>query len=546
MEPRVTKREKKLLLAYDLSSRIRCSAIYPQPAPNGSSIIFYGHDNGLKALWRGGRKLRSPSQRSATQQDSDIMEFDQEDQSLDLANGPNKYEDQEEELDADHPYHSILYTLDFKLDSAVSKIVIPTSITGQGLTDHEHGTIVVATLKGSIYVLDVPLAPPADNRAKAIASSVLRKAVQLKHDGTYVRCLAAKEADSGLIVAAYTRQLELWQSSQEPDKTKSAAQHTIVPYTGACTSIAFHPALRSRQFVVTDRFGSATVYEASVQSTTQSSGPIYSLYTPFEAQSENSSATPSRKRLLATQFILGGRCIIALVENGQWGIWDTTASQPGKSLEQFVLSGYLETAVASEVHEPAVARRTSSSLTPMTPNTRKTKSSEFFSAPRPRPEGEAATGGISVSRTSSTAGVPDESVMIWHNNEIFSIPSVQSFWQRSTSGSGGLGTLYTPGIARIPGINLFNETITSISQFAAGTAASGIGQLRTQRDILVSAEYRFVITQNRASPTDPFSQAQPAESKDLRMLDAGELDLGGVDRILGNMDGRSRKVGFVH
>lgn len=147
----------------------------------------------------------------------------------------------------------------------------------------------------------------------------------------------------------------------------------------------------------------------------------------------------------------------------------------------------------------------------------------------------------------------DESAILWYNAEVYSIPSLQAFWQRSTNGSGGLGSLYAPGLTHITDVNLGSEAITSISQFAPNTPSTTSGPMNTQRDLLVSAEYRFIILQ-ALRPSTPakslFQQAlteRPA-SRDQRMLDAGDLDIGGMDRMLDSMadgDTRLRKVGFA-
>ena len=130
---------------------------------------------------------------------------------------------------------------------------------------------------------------------------------------------------------------------------------------------------------------------------------------------------------------------------------------------------------------------------------------------------------------------------------------MQSFWQRSTGNNGaGFGSLYAPGLTHVSDIDLMNENITSISRFAPKSTTSSLGQMNTPRDILVSAEHRIVILQNlkpRAPTKDLFGQAtERPTARDQQMLDAGDLDLGGMDRMLDGMagDGRARRVGFAH
>ena len=75
--------------------------------------------------------------------------------------------------------------------------------------------------------------------------------------------------------------------------------------------------------------------------------------------------------------------------------------------------------------------------------------------------------------------------------------------------------------------------------------------MNMQKDLLVSAEHRFVILQSLRPPVAARQLfQQPAERpalQDQLMLDAGELDVGGMDRMLNSMaaDGRTRRVGFA-
>ena len=190
----------------------------------------------------------------------------------------------------------------------------------------------------------------------------------------------------------------------------------------------------------------------------------------------------------------------------------------------------------------------------MTPNTRKTKSQNFFSG-APKAPGAVAKGGICVAGNDTVTGQNDESVMLWYDGEVYNIPNMQLFWHRSLNVSNsGTGGLYAaPGLSHITDVNLMNENITSISQFSAKSSSSGLGQMNTTRDFLVSAEHRFIIHQATRPPVparglfEKATTAAPSNDRDQRMLDAGELDIGGMDRLLDSManGARTRKVGFA-
>ena len=72
MEPRIVKRERKLQLAYDLPHRIHCARIYPAQCANGSTLVLYGHDQGIRVLYRGGRRPKhSDSSRTEYEDEED-------------------------------------------------------------------------------------------------------------------------------------------------------------------------------------------------------------------------------------------------------------------------------------------------------------------------------------------------------------------------------------------------------------------------------------------------------------------------------------------
>jgi len=138
---------------------------------------------------------------------------------------------------------------------------------------------------------------------------------------------------------------------------------------------------------------------------------------------------------------------------------------------------------------------------------------------------------------------------------VYSISNLQTYWTRSIGG-GSAGSLYGPGLTRVENLNLFGELISSIEQFAASDVAVRAG---AQRDLLIAAEHRLLMlsssTPQRESITALFSRelehVAETDQVDQRLLSRGELDLGGMDRLLEGMDGGSsivpvgRRVGFA-
>jgi hypothetical protein len=163
--------------------------------------------------------------------------------------------------------------------------------------------------------------------------------------------------------------------------------------------------------------------------------------------------------------------------------------------------------------------------------------------------------------TSSLAGVEDV-VTLWYENVGYSIPSLRSLWGRiaKESRSGAGGSLYGPGLSRIEGLDMGGERIQSISQLPNNAP----GSQSSQKDYLVTGEHRIIFLESRL-PREPARQLFTNDSADTSaidhsLLERGELDIEGLDRMLDNMKededvfmsgalngtSRTRKVGFAN
>jgi hypothetical protein len=584
------------LCSYELNHRIYASHIYPVTAPNGSTAIIYGHDRGLRILWRGGRRPKAqPSPQPATRQwpngssKKDVIAIDDSDEEVQPQATESKqeqWEAEEDELDPDCPYPDMLQEVDVDLDAEVLRIAVPQLPTApsqrSGKMLKAHGVIAVACADGTQRVISFALAPPAPSREDKYANTVRGGQVIFPANGPVCHALAAKivpadvldpncetQATEFLLVTVASDVLRLYRFSifDELTALEQDASTRVIPLPHPAVHVAFHPSSKSAQLLLSDVCGAVRLFSPYVSSGRSSSsgsgGPAdaggeklgrweMALHTSF-AFTKNGLA--NRKRILDAKWILGGKAVLVLLEDGEWGVWDLSGSQPGRNAEEFTLRGYLG---ASATESPASTHpKKSSRLVPMTPNTRKTKAEVLFSGP-PKTPGVAASGGITVASGSTRLGQQDESIIMWYNSQIYCIQSLQAFWQRSTNqNSNTFGSLHSPGLTHITDINLHNENITSISQFAPITSSSSIGQMNTQRDLLVSAEHRLIILQ-ALRPAGPArmlfqradaSEVPKASALDQKMLDVGQLDLGGMDRMLESMaagDARPRKVGFAH
>jgi hypothetical protein len=590
MEPRITKRERKLQLAYDLPHRIHCARIYPVPCSNGSTLVLYGHDHGMSLLYRGGcrPKQRVNRQRNTRQtrqtRSKDVVILDDSDQDEPQQNGSSRadYEDEEDEMDPDTPYPSIIQDLDIKLGSAVLRIAtpsLPSQASQRPSIAKNHAIVAVHTADGQVSVLQIPLAPTHSTNNRDVLNAILNDKIDLAAGKTMIKDISIKiltryrssEAQSTICVAAASDSLRLWRlptNGEEILIEGTTLQRLSIPSNATKTS--YHPSAASAQVLLVDTQSAVRIYDPSspkdpsLRPSSSDSMSVESdevgkwvmaFQAPYHALSIERPAVPARKKILDAKWVLGGRAIFALLEDGEWGIWDVRAStQDSKTIGEFTLHGFLGLAAAVAPTEQAKQRKGSSKLAPMTPNTRKTKSQNFFSG-APKAPGAVSKGGIAVAGTDNLTGQNDESIMLWYDGEVYTIPNMQLFWHRSLNVSNSTtGGLYAaPGLSHITDVNLMNENITSISQFSAKSSSSGLGQMNTPRDFLVSAEHRFIIHQATRPPVpargffEKATTTAASTDRDQRMLDAGELDIGGMDRLLDSManGARTRKVGFA-
>ena len=518
-----------------------------------------------------------------------MIDEDEEHQQSHSNDTDDKYEVEDKAQDPASPYPPIVAELDLDLETEVLHLAVPSILPSNRLSQlaRTHMVFALATSTSTVKLMMIPLEPPAPGTHEEYLEDGVTE-IDLQGPRSIARDLAVKIKTKGkdskhtqedtsseedeVLVASTGTSLSLWHlplsSTQSYAPLPPQIQTSMI---GAVVSFQSSPRLDS--LLLAELSGLVRVLglrESNEQHTSTDptiaasvSSPAHSRWvmsyqTPFHAPENGNPALARRKKILSGAWVLGGRGILVLLEDGQWGVWDVSGSSQasGKSAQDFTLYGYLNTSSTSEApSNPSQKRNSGSKLAPMTPNTRKVKAENLFAGSL-KPVNAASSGGISISITQSKAGQLDESVVMWYNNSIYSINSMQSFWQRS-QGSGdrsSFGGLYTPGLTHITDINLMNENITSISQFAPRPtiATSALGQMNVQSDLLVSAEHRYIMLQH-LRPQGPMrqQQLQPTAdrplSRDQRMLDVGEVDLGGMNRILDGMaeDGRVRKVGFA-
>jgi hypothetical protein len=613
------------------------ATIYPVKAPNGSTIILYGLENGVGVAWRGGRPLKKataqlkqtakPAKINGTNNDAImIIDSDSDEPAKAASQQPApaaEFEDEEEELDPDQPYPSFVQQLRLALGTEVLHLAVPQVPTISSLRPADtipaifstHMVFTVTCADCTIRVITLPLSPPSELAkekplsAKSQYGEEITKvqAHQSIARGVSVTWTARSEPSSkdpsddemdmdgegeaattparrrrnqqsrsrsrnqgqdgfDLLVASHSAELggllKVWRLQLFDSSVK--ATHPIAPYktvtlrkhaSRVMFNTAQYPKRRHSQLLITDASGTARVYDLFAPGKRRAhgglseAGAFISTYRSSFESVKNSSFTPAalaaRKPIVDAAWVSDGRHILCLLADGEWGVWDVDRSGPSPPADPlaFSLRGYVGTSEKDSSSSGASSpkRGARSSLAPMTPNTRRRKEETLFKG-SPSISAAAPHGGITIAALSSSNGAPsEESVIIWYGSEVYRIADLAKFWARTASASGG-NSLPSPSLAQITDISLFGETITSISQFDTTSQAS---RMAVPRDLLISAEHRLIITATTTKSLGRdfnamFSQEQTetddARRTDQALLSHGELDLGGMDRLLDDME----------
>lgn len=170
--------------SYQLPHRVHAAKGYPILAPNGSQIIIYGYENGLKVVWRGGRRFSArtapaskedKSKQKANGGNEDavmIIDSDEEDNTPEPPREEETavygFEAEETEVDPTYPLEEVLRQIDIPLGSKVLDVAVPRVLpeTARSALDPVppvvKDTIVVVAVCAdySTRIVTLPLKPP--------------------------------------------------------------------------------------------------------------------------------------------------------------------------------------------------------------------------------------------------------------------------------------------------------------------------------------------------------------------------------------------------
>jgi hypothetical protein len=326
------------------------------------------------------------------------------------------------------------------------------------------------------------------------------------------------------------------------------------------------------------RGSTATSDSASSRASLRTSGSdrgriLLTFLPPFVHDTGAVLPLPRRKKCLAAQWVAGGRAVVALLEDGEWGIWDLEAVGPnssgigsnlirgqsnisglqGGSITKFAIrSNIFPSEVKKEISSSSQVQPISGSLAPMTPSTRKVRSEGLFQGASKQDVGSASPpsvgGYICVEEHPPQNGRPlDESVIITYGGENIYLSSLSAFWKADIKPARlpvvRLGGQEPRGLAVLPHTMHDNST--------TGTALFGLAS-SSLPDFVVQTSHRLILSVQALSTateqpwkslagTTAIPGSHANFTSDQALLNSGDLDVDGMDRILSNMGTSGRR-----
>lgn len=664
--------------------RIYSSKIYPSQSPNGSTIVIYGHEQGVRILWRGGKNFKlaqrpkeKPKVNGSSIQDAMMVESDEEGPAEPAARSTADFEAEEDESDPCAPYHNIIRYLDIDCGTCVRHIAIPhipaymqESAPGAFPSILLSNIVVAAACNdGSVKLITLPLQPPLpsfdETSHKAlqvvniaginahhevpssitITQSAIPDAPETRGESSRSRSRSRSRVGEERNTTTISRHSSrLWcfmlvsisptaggllLTHQIPlisDKQFSTSAEDLrpihrcyVPFGSPSSKVVFNPSAypndrHSTVLVSAADTGCVKLYQVSPKSPSNlsrgrrnsaattdpasaglrsssesatSKGRFLITFYPTFIDSPISSSLQRRKRILDASWVASGRAIFALLEDGEWGVWDLEGAGPGSgsgtgnllrgqtsmsgiqggALTTFALSGWV-TLISDAVRKTQDAEPRGSmdrKLAPMTPYTRKVKGERLF-------KGRQSSLGIETSRDQpirghvcvterappSLSGVSnsEESLIVAHGSNVIFISSLQALWRAEASTKGTLDPFDAIRPLPFTGLGLAHERVMGVAKLPhcrPSTAKLHFGAGNNESpDIMIVADHRLIFL---ASPLTepPFTEdtnrtrfslrldkaQEPGVEKekvtDQALLGQGQLDLEGMDRILDNM-----------
>ena len=674
MKPAVFKQRSHLQLSYELPHYVYTSAVYPLRSRNGSRIIIYGHEEGIRIIWYGGRSFRQPTVthdsakvNGTSRNEPMVIDLSDDDEPVAPAVEAVEFEEEEDEAEPAEPYRHVLRYIDIELGTSATRLAVPhISLAQAGAFSESHATILsnhlvvaVACADLTIRLISLPLAPPAKSSddpstwgmqvvqipsssghqdfitSISVTDFVEGRDEEAGGDSSKSRSrsgarVASKSAKtragvewsflvastsctgSGLMLVHRIPLIDQNTFDQSHEALFPAQRQLLRSPLSACRlsfNPSSHPADRTSNLLITlPDSGCVKVYQvvppsthargrrasgATIDSATSSGGSIrgssnqqgkflVTLYSDFLPPNEG-EPFGRRKRPLDASWVLGGRAILALFDNGDFGVWDLEAAGPpsatqtqnlvkgqssvagvqGGAQARLTIKGSLMSSTITSMKAKADTSDTTA-LEPMTPHTRRTRSDRLFEGRETDSMTEPGSaivsrGNISVTELPQTSATqlskfPDESVLLSYGDSSFHLPSLQTYWRTQVSGRGTFGTSGASKPNSLPPLRLSGQHIKYLSEFPVEEAdITPNGAFRTP-DLLATTEQTLLLllrplTEESAPEAEhkhSLIARVPGASANVNelLLQRGELGIDGLENMLNDMaNGNARNFG---
>ncbi|KAF2400135.1 hypothetical protein EJ06DRAFT_557188 [Trichodelitschia bisporula] len=567
-----SRKDNATRICYDLPFRVHIARVYPLAAPDGTTLIVYGHDRGLSAVWKDGRRSTMRETADPTKTAPIVKAFhlflDTEVVDLALPDVPPASFWNASSIPTIFSTNIIVAAACADANVRVFTLPLSPQDGEKTLRGVERETATIA-LSGQPTSVSVTWTPRTPDLLEDLSPDEEEHRPQSSKDFDLLVAAASTETVSYLSIA----QIPLIGDTIRPGHHTPFQKRPLQYSPEISFSPAVYPAKQHTQLLVVNRGGSVAVYDPllrpkdarvprfdiDVAPLPEKGTWIAAFSAPIDTQKLPDLRFMQRKRILSAQWTSGGKSILALLSDGEWGVWDFDHAAPAGAQsnrrDAFALRGYVGSSGSIPSHDasaPKKPRGTRSSLAPMTPNTRRVKEEALFGGHADSTESSHARGGVTRYMAPSLSGsATDEGVLLWYEQAVYTIPSLQAFWTRAIKDSASRrsdapgGSLYGPGLSRVEGTEPNGELITSVS--ALPHVGSESASVAARQDVLVTGEHRLLFVTNTmprtAEQANAVFQRQLRQKagqteRDQQLLARGELDLGGVDRMLDsyNMD----------
>lgn len=365
-----------------------------------------------------------------------------------------------------------------------------------------------------------------------------------------------------------------------------AIRHSIVSLTvpeQRCVKLyqIFHrPSATGARRGSTTTTSSASSVRPSRGSDTKAGKFLVTLSTAFLTEQDGDNIS-RRRRILDSAWINNGRAIMVLLEDGEWGVWQieqsTTGQQNGTlarsqsgtstiqggSITRFSLHGSVSSNASKTKTNKLSQAAPNSVLAPMTPHTRKVRSEGLFQGSKATqsPQSDAkiqSRGWIAVTKCLAKrpklSSSYDEALVLTYKDINHHVPSVESMLRVDSSKKGSIESSFASRFHALPSVPLSGGEISHVEllPYLSGDSDAGLfGVTPSRPAFLVSTAFSIILSLPPL-PTSSVTLSDLTISKPLMtggivnrgsntdqvLLDQGELDVEGMDRMLNNMASR--------